>query len=213
MKSPLQELSFKLIKEDFKLNGRQRIIFNFFFDKALRFVLIRVVVLTARRKVPVRTLLIYYWNKIIIQGARNKDGGIKNQTLHTKKQNPAIKRKIIFMNQRIFLSTISNYSFKWKNEKIIMLFLNIEKMSCILGGVLSKYILMQPDCAGVSYSFTKHNFHLRVPPFSWWCSEHIPLQLDATCFVHSWTKHSSRLAALPPCPCFLGDVLSTPPCN
>ena len=213
MKSPLQELSFKLIKEDFKLNGRQRIIFKFFFDKALRFVLIRVVVLTARRKVPVRTLLIYYWNKIIIQGARNKDGGIKNQTLHTKKQNPAIKRKIIFMNQRIFLSTISNYSFKWKNEKIIMLFLNIEKMSCILGGVLSKYILMQPDCAGVSYSFTKHNFHLRVPPFSWWCSEHIPLQLDATCFVHSWTKHSSRLAALPPCPCFLGDVLSTPPCN
>ena len=213
MKSLLQELSFKLIKEDFKLNGRRRIIFKKYFDEALRFVLIRVVVLTARRKVPVRTLLIYYWNKIIIQGARNKDGGIKNQTLHTKKQNPAIKRKIIFMNQRIFLSTISNYSFKWKNEKIIMLFLNIEKMSCILGGVLSKYILMQPDCAGVSYSFTKHNFHLRVPPFSWWCSEHIPLQLDATCFVHSWTKHSSRLAALPPCPCFLGDVLSTPPCN
>ena len=137
----------------------------------------------------------------------------KTKPYTKKKQNPAIKRKIIFMNQRIFLSTISNYSFKWKNEKIIMLFLNIEKMSCILGDVLSKYILMQPDCAGVSYSFTKHNFHLRVPPFSWWCSEHIPLQLDATCFVHSWTKHSSRLAALPPCPCFLGDVLSTPPCN
>ena len=102
------------------------------------------------------------------------------------------------MNQRIFLSTISNHSFKWKNLKNYYVISEYWK-DVLYSWWYLEHILMQPDREGVSYSFTKHNFHLRVPPFSSWCSEYIPLQLDSTCFVHSWIKHRPSLAAVPSC--------------